>query len=394
MLFSKTILLSLAFALFTDAAAVPDKRDGKKVLSFDLNVKDPLPVTPDTVQIIKRDEATQEVTLTNRQYYYSIDVAFGSNKQKVTLDIDTGSSDTWVVNALARCGTLDYNSCKVEGVFRPSKSTTFKSLYKPVYLGYGSGLAIGVYAKEDLWLPSGDKVEQLQIVDVKNANKINLGLLGVGLKGTEGSRTPYDNLPYALKNQGLINTVGYSLYLNDITAKKGKVIFGGYDTEKISGPFPDIPLSSETRLSIPLRTLEFNGTQIDVQSSALLDSGTTYTYLPTEIAKTILESLATYSEQYQTYTWSCDQPSDKFLTYKFDGVDIKVPYSALVQIVQDPTTYEIVQGVCQPGIVSGGSTTILGDTFLRSAYIVYNFETKSIKIGQASYSDKENIVEL
>lgn len=398
MLFLKSLLLSTALLSLSDAAAIFGKRDEPKVLAFDVAIRKEVPGQGDnTGGLSKR---TENVTLTNQQYWYSISVALGSNKQQITLDIDTGSSDTWVVDSSATCDYGSTQDCKQNGVFDPLQSTTFRNLSIPIHLRYGIGNDRGTYALEDLWLPSGDKVSQLRIVDVYETHDSNQGLLGLGLNTLEASASlygiEYENLPYALKSQGLTKKAAYSLYLNSIDAKGGKLIFGGYDTEKISGNFPEIALSSTTRLSIPLKSVSFNGTDIAIGGSANLDSGTTYTYLPTDVFNAIVPNIATYSEQYETYIFSCDQPHDKFISYKFDGVEINVPYSSLVQVVQDPNTFDIVDGVCQPGIGDSGEGTdsLLGDTFLRSAYAIFNLEDKYIKLGQVKYTDSENIVEI
>ena len=49
---------------------------------------------------------------------------------------------------------------------------------------------------------------------------IPYGLVGVGYAVNEASvsRTSYPNLPVAMMNEGLINSVAYSLWLNDLGA--------------------------------------------------------------------------------------------------------------------------------------------------------------------------------
>jgi hypothetical protein len=62
----------------------------------------------------------------------------------------------------------------------------------------------------------------------------------------------------------------------------------------------------------------------------------------------------------------------------------------------NPITFKDGQQACNFGISpSPGATAILGDTFLRSAYVVYNLETNEIAIAQTVFnSDSSNIVEF
>lgn len=51
--------------------------------------------------------------------------------------------------------------------------------------------------------------------------EVPYGLMGVGLKGTEGvpnAQEVYPNLPYQLAAQGITNTAAFSLWLNDLGA--------------------------------------------------------------------------------------------------------------------------------------------------------------------------------
>lgn len=401
MLFLQTVFLSLYLALFANGAAVPEtgkfvKFDFSIAKSFQGNTFGHVPKAGPG-SIVKR-ATTEQITLYNEDVYYSLDVAFGSNKQPITLDIDTGSSDTWVVEKGATCRVTysgqSSNFCTTNGVFDHTQSSTYSNLGSSFHIQYGDSTSSdGTWAKDDIYLPSGDKVLQLQIGDVTSTS-VSLGLLGIGYKTNEANAN-YDNFPILLKQQGLTSVNGYSLYLNSPTSKQGTVIFGGYDTTKVTGNFPTIPIDSKYELSIPLASVVANGTTIPLGGSALLDSGTTLTYLPTSQFNAVGRALGgTYNAQLQAYTWSCNQPSTQYLSYNFNGVTIKVPLSNLSLSLYD-NNGNVDQDTCAIGVFNSGSTlSILGDNFLRSAYVVYNLDANTIRLGQASYSTSENIVAI
>ena len=49
-------------------------------------------------------------------------------------------------------------------------------------------------------------------------------------------------------------------------------------------------------------------------------------------------------------------------------------------------------GVCLLGFAYHKNMQILGDVFLRKAYVYYDLSERTISIAQASYSNKSNIV--
>lgn len=392
------LLLSLFLVTFAFSAAISKK----KFIAFEFKIvttpvnetitDDTTTITPiDATDLNDKRAGTESITLVNEQVRYVLDLAFGSNKQPITLDIDTGSSDTWVIDKDATC---DVANCKSKGVFDSATSTTFKNLTIPFHIGYVDGTnSDGYYVTDDVWLPSGDKISQFQFGEV-NRTSVNQGLMGIGYKYTVSSTLKYDNFPFALKNQGLINKAAYSMYLSSFDSNMGKVIFGGYDTKKVSGPFPKIPISSTNQVAVPLHNVTLNGVTIPVEDAGtLLDTGFTLTKFKTETFEKIITQLGTWNEKIGKYTWSCNQPKDKYVSYTFDGVVINVPYNTLIWNRYDTTGYN-GEGTCGIGIKDGLTKTSLGDTFLRSAYLVYDLDDKTIQIGQANYSTELNIVEI
>lgn len=386
MLFLKSLLVPLAFVVFAAA--------DKKIISYDIK-KTEEHVPFNSTLILGKSSGNEQLNLKNQyKLFYTIDLEFGSNKETVSLDIDTGSSDLWTINSVI---ADKYNNQL--GVFNSAKSKTYHNLNKEFVIKYLDGSnATGTYAKDDIWLPSGDVLKQAQFGDV-NKTTSSFGIIGVGLTPNEASTElgegEYDNFPIALKKQGLINTAGFSINLDKINDNSGSIIFGGYDTTKYKGNFPELPFLSNYDYSINLRGARIGGSEIPIFHKAVLDSGTTLTLLTEPLYHSFGRLLGKWDSYYQTYVWDKKQPSDKFITYQLDGVDINVPYSELVYPLYDPITQREVPGrLASIGIDTAGDIIILGDTFLRSAYLVFNIDKKTVKIGQASHSKTQNLVEI
>lgn len=137
--------------------------------------------------------------------------------------------------------------------------------------------------------------------------------------------------------------------------------------------------------------------------AAILDSGTTITLLPDDLADVVFQELgAVMSRQLGAVVVPCDlAQSDGTLNYGFGGPGgpvIKVAVSDLVLPLTlrsgRKPTFSDGTDACQLGIQPAGNLPILlGDTFLRSAYAVYDLANNRIALAQTDFnSTKTNVV--
>lgn len=255
---------------------------------------------------------------------------------------------------------------------------------------------------------------------------IAYGLVGIGyaineaIVGTEQSYSAaYDNLPVQMQNEGLIATNAYSLWLNDLDASTGSLLFGGIDTEKYEGDLsridviPDESSGLYSSFTVYLTSLTANSTSgSDSLSSSefpipvVLDSGTTLSYLPSDLAQQIWDEVgAIYSSDVDSAVLPCSMASSsgQFI-FQFGGsngpqiaVGMDELVLSLVTSGSNPTftsgTYS-GQEACQFGIQNFSSDPfLLGDTFLRSAYVVYDLANNQIGIAKTDFnSTTTNVV--
>lgn len=287
----------------------------------------------------------------------------------------------------------------------------------------------------------GDKtVKNLQI-GLATETSFGTGVLGIGFELNEAADELYPNLVSELVNQSFISTKAYSLYLNDFYSSTGNILFGGVDTEKFIGQLAVVPIlpdaisANYSSFTVGLTTLSFaasNGTTFDADLSTrsdnslscILDSGTTLSYLPDDIATDIFTAVGAYI--YTSYYDSTglalvDCALDLEFTFTFNGTaTITVPADELVldELYQDSVPSEVpftktclfgIQSMGESEEESGGTGgpegsgssisdydfAILGDTFLRSAYVVYDMDNLEIGLAQANLNSTEsNIQEL
>ncbi|KAF6072191.1 Eukaryotic aspartyl protease family protein [Candida albicans] len=349
-MFLKNIFIALAIALLADATPTTST-----ILQGEIN----------TNVNVKRQ--TVPVKLINEQVSYASDITVGSNKQKLTVVIDTGSSDLWVPDSQVSCQAgqgQDPNFCKNEGTYSPSSSSSSQNLNSPFSIEYGDGTTSqGTWYKDTIGF-GGISITKQQFADVTSTS-VDQGILGIGYK-THEAEGNYDNVPVTLKNQGIISKNAYSLYLNSRQATSGQIIFGGVDNAKYSGALIALPVTSDNELRIHLNTVKVAGQSINADVDVLLDSGTTITYLQQGVADQVISAFNGQE------------------TYDANASEFTAPL-----YTEDGQVYD----QCQ--LLFGTSDyNILGDNFLRSAYIVYDLDDNEISLAQVKYTTASNIAAL
>lgn len=256
------------------------------------------------------------------------------------------------------------------------------------------------------------------------------GILGIGYTADESqvnaaNLKAYPNLPQAMANAGLIKTNAYSLWLDDLQANTGSIIFGGVDTDKYTGDLQTLPIQKElgeyAEIIITLSSMSIvNGGKTqslntDLPTAVILDSGSSLTYLPNDLTSAIYTALdVEYSQQDGAAFASCDLANENItLDFTFTSPKISIPISELVLSVEsveetreNPNSSENGDGsdgfggndenICLFGIApSQGSTSVLGDTFLRSAYVVYDLANDEISLAQTDFnSTTSHVLEI
>jgi elongation factor G len=137
----------------------------------------------------------------------------------------------------------------------------------------------------------------------------------------------------------------------------------------------------------------------------VLDSGTTLSYLPTDLARQVWQEVgAIYSPEVGVALLPCSMQNSKgHFSFGFAGPSgprINVGMDELVLDLTSGTPPTFLSGpytgqdACQFGIQNFTSAPyLLGDTFLRSAYVVYDLVNNQIGIAETDFNSTDsNIV--
>ncbi|KAK6530862.1 hypothetical protein TWF281_007698 [Arthrobotrys megalospora] len=358
--------------------------------------------------------------LDNEYLLYYVDVKVGTPPQNMRLQIDTGSSDVWAPSANSRYCSSSQDPC-TEGSYNPLRSTSRKLVSRE---SFSISYLDGTHAKGDfiteIFSLGNCTIPDLQM-GVGYETDISAGIMGIGYPSNSAATVAYPGLVQSLVSNGFINSHAYSLYLNDQESNKGSVLFGGIDTKKYTGKLIGLPIQLERGSNVPkdflvaLSSVGFigeNGTERTISTQrlgAVLDCGSSLTYLPNSTVTTLVKQVGgVWDHGLGSYTVPCSLSNNHqdFVTYQFGGSNgptIKIPMEELTNYVTDVKgdvwtnengNPECIFGI-QPQPSDFGDTYIFGDTFLRSAYVVYDLDGRAIWMAQTVFNATEsNILEI
>lgn len=369
-------LFTILLALSAGAAALPlqARDDGLKVLA--------LPITKQQRNMTAINQVLWQTghvmtsipaPLINQVYSYVAEFQLGFPAQKMTAMIDTGSSDLWVYTQKSGA-TPSY---------RAGFSLFSKVLSSDFRIQYVKGQASGEWIVDMMSLGSAQLFQQqFGAVDSTANTPADMGVFGIGQVSAESASKKYLNFPANLKDKGYIDTIAYSLGLDSIDATEGSILFGGIDTGKFDGPLYTVPFINANNFAVDFMYK-------DHRSWAILDSGTSLTYLPQDITDAIAADLgAQWVPSQQSYEVK-ELPQDAEIVYNFSGVKIRIPSRELfLRNAHGTLTLTIL-----PNTLSLGYN-LMGDSMLRSAYVVYDLEHFVAGIAQAKYGAPSTIVPI
>lgn len=196
-------------------------------------------------------------------------------------------------------------------------------------------------------------------------------------------------------------------------SKMGSILFGGVDVQKYVGDMMSLNVTPADgtdiydHFRIPLTSVEATSpsgsdalTTEEYPVPVVLDSGTTLSSLPVNLVEQMWEEVgAEFSDTLQQPLIPCyRRNSPGNFTFGFGGPDgpkITVPMDELILDIKfgdppefpDGSRYE-GQDACMFGIHDfGGPPYILGGTFLRSAYVVFDIVNNQVGIAQTAFNE-------
>ncbi|KAI9652532.1 MAG: hypothetical protein M1831_006723 [Alyxoria varia] len=374
--------------------------------------------------------------------FYFANVTVGEPPQEIQLQIDTGSADVWMFGT-GSCEDLAYGCAG--GSFDADSSSTYKIFdrdsFQINYFTQGSEVL-------------GNSIRNLLMGLAVTAQGVTTGIMGIGFDKNEaiiaqaeqetGERPkPYRNLIDRMKDDGLIEARSYSLVSRLLmlvmytprgasgarngslknpenaqgsnAMNTGTILFGGYDENRYQGELGILPIQEDAQsgdvssFSVIWQSVgvtDDDGSTVistkSVPKVAVLDCGAAITVVPDDI----FQELSTYfgaeqDPELEIWLVYCDLDGKKgTVDYQFgnpEGPLISVPFDELavpfLDDYGDPIKTDNGREVCRFGLdraTTPGMPYLFGDTFLRSAYVIYDLGAQQIAIGQTIFNNTQS----
>lgn len=304
--------------------------------------------------------------------------------------LDTGSWELWVNPSCDELrSSADRTFCDAVGQYDPDESSSSGGGGETKKLNYGVGSAEIEYFTDNIALSDSASLESVQFGVASSTTDQFAGVLGIGYG--KGVNTKYNNFIDELAEQGITDRRAFSIALGSKAEGGGVIAFGGVDTGKFTGRLASLPIipsdsspDGVARYWIELESIsltapsgrnkEWDGTSMPV----FLDTGATLTLLPPSVVEKIAADFGSDGQDSAGfYSVDCslvDEPGT--VDFAFDGVTVKVPYKEIIREFggSNPS--------CYLGIAASEDYALLGDTFLRSAYVVFDLDSDTVFMAQ------------
>ncbi|KAK2628499.1 hypothetical protein QTJ16_001602 [Diplocarpon rosae] len=344
---------------------------------------------------LSRRARVVETVIENEDISYYTNISLGTPAQNFQVVLSTGASDFWVNAARPESCQTEAGPC--DGVYSAKDSSTYSFVSNDMKIEYQEGDVEGDFAKDTLTIGTAT-LPSLQFgVAHERSPSLKEGVLGLGYEISQvqakAGKDTYKTLTSRMVEDGLIQSNAFSMWMDNPEMNTGTILFGGVDTAKFTGTLQTVPIQTTRgrieKLCIALTAVTLGDTVImdDEPEPAVIDTATANTHLPYHLAHRIYNTVsAKYVHLYNVAFVDCSLADDtKTLDFTFSGAKISVPMNELVFEISDEDRghlkIEKNSGICYFGI-SIASRALLGDTFLRSAYLVFDLANNEISLAQ------------
>ncbi|KAG6008032.1 hypothetical protein E4U21_005045 [Claviceps maximensis] len=349
----------------------------------------PITVNPGAPSKHHLQRRQQDVAIHAQQsgFFYSIELQVGTPPQSVSVNFDTGSAELWINPVCSK--STDPASCQSYGRFNGSQ--TYVDTNVTNRIKYGTGFAQLEYGYDYIQIGSAKISQQLFGVATDSEFAVT-GIMGAGPQ-LKGWSSDYPMILDNMVTQKFIKSRVFSLDIRAIESARGSVVFGGVDTKKFSGSLekrPIIPAASSpdklTRYWIYLDGMTItknDGSKAVIFDKVngqpvLVDSGYTVSSLSTEYFNKIKDAFPGVTpppsdDESGLYRVPCDVGKQNgTVDFKFGKTEINVPYNDFI--------WKQSADLCVLGVIPDDKFPVLGDTFLRAAYVVFDMDNRNVHV--------------
>lgn len=317
----------------------------------------------------------------NAQYY--TEVSLGTPPQDFKVILDTGSSNLWIPST--ECTSL---ACFLHSKYDHSSSSSYKPNGTEFAIRYGSGSLEGYISQDtlnlgDLSITKQDFAEATSEPGLQFAFGKFDGILGLGYDtiSVDGAVPPF----YNAWKQGLLDEPKFAFHLGkgDENQDGGEATFGGVDDSKYKGDITFLPVRRKAYWEVKFDGIGLGDEYAELENhGAAIDTGTSLIALPSGLAEIINSEIGAKKGWTGQYTVDCESRSSlKNLTFTLGGHNFELtPYDYTLEISGSCISAIFPMDFPEPV----GPLAIIGDSFLRKYYSVYDLGNNAVGLAEAA----------
>jgi hypothetical protein len=210
------------------------------------------------------------------------------------------------------------------------------------------------------------------------------GILGIGRGSSTSNEISAPQIMDVLSANKLIGAKLYGIHLSRATdgVADGELNLGQVNEERFDGEinFIDCVDNDTGFWEIPLDNAGIDGQEVNLagaKRTAIMDTGTSFILMPRGDAEAIHKPIQGSSQDGETFFVPCD--SRAVVQFGFHGVKYNISTADWI----GAETGE--KGVCRSNIIGrktfGDGQWLVGDTFLKNVYSVFDFDKSRVGLG-------------
>lgn len=364
---------------------------------------------------------------------YVAEIGLGTPPQTFVVVMDTGSANLWVPDST--CGSADtcsswkcsslvcqflcpdkekccqsaqvfsskqtaaYQSlvssaadpCAGKHAFNSKSSTSYQADGRKFEIQYGTGSCSGFLGNDVLTLgetkvPNQIFGQAVQLADFFAGQKMD-GILGLAYQSIaeDGVLPPVQNMI----RQKLITEPIFSVWMKTTLSDGevgGEIIFGGVDTTKYTGDFTYLPVTKQGYWQITMDGVSVGSKTIKPSGGyqVISDTGTSFLVGPETVIDALAQQIPGVQYTQGAYIIDCsvDKSTLPDMNFIFGGKSFAVPAVDYVIEIKQPGADVCL--IAMQGGNAGGIDWILGDTWIRGWYHIFDFGQNRVGLAKAT----------
>lgn len=310
-------------------------------------------------------------------------ITIGTPPKRFVIDFDTGSSDLWIPST--DCPT---SYCQAKNKYNPSASTTSHRYPGTFRILYADNSTVEGNNYTDTVSVAGVKVDNQYLAGATNITLADTsspmdGILG--LAWPELSALKQNPFFFSAISQGAVAEPVFAFFLTNTSASE--LHLGGVNHTLFIPPIEAHPLSADAKgfWKISNGIVELDGKKVLSGIETIIDSGTTLMYGPPEAVRTVFAQVPgakPFASLPGAYQFPCNPPPK--LSFGWGGKQWEIAEWNFNLGQTEPGSTDCVGSLLAQDLGLGANSWLLGDSFMKNVYNVFDVGSKSVGFAQLS----------